>query len=165
MTYDEAIQVLTFYMAAWPNSSRMSNEAAALWVHDLEALDLEICLSVLDRMRRVEEFPPVLARFLAAYEARKPRQYHAAVDAPRFGDKGPLVKALKAGLKLAKTNHANHHKLPSRDCPVCSLHDHDPSGKTHLPNCRRCREFGDVVFNALVGNGAVGSLVEGNTHG
>lgn len=155
MLYDDAVSVLTFMMAAWPSAKSMSDDSANLWVHDLQELELETCLSVLDRMRRTEEYPPPLARFLAAYDARRPRQYHTALEGPRFGDKGPLVAALRAGLKLAKTNHSNHHKLPSRDCPVCSLHDHDPTGKTHLGNCRRCREFGDAIYEEMRKQGLV----------
>ena len=131
MTYDESGSVLRFMMASWPSAKSMTDDTANLWCNDLQDLDLEVCLSALDRMRRTEEFPPTLAKFLAAYEAKKPRIYHTALEGPRFGDSGPLVAALKAGLKLAKTNHANHHKVPSRDCPVCSLHDHDARPDLH----------------------------------
>jgi hypothetical protein len=100
MTYDESVGVIRFMMAAWPSAKSMSDESADLWVHDLQDLDLQTCLSALDRMRRTEEFPPSLAKFLAAYDARKPRTYHTALEAPKFGDQGPLVAALKAVLTL-----------------------------------------------------------------
>jgi hypothetical protein len=70
-----------------------------------------------------------------------------------------LVKALRVGLKIAKTDHRNHDKLPSRDCPVCSLHDHDPTGKVHLARstCRRCKELGEAIFDELRAAAVVGA--------
>jgi hypothetical protein len=157
MTYDDAVSVLAVMMAAWPSTKSMSDDAAGLWVNDLQNCELAPALKALDRMRHTDEYPPTLARFLGAYQAIEPRTFHEAkaLPAPVFGDKAPLVHALRAGVKMAKTNHSNHHKVPGKDCPVCSLHDHDPSGKSHLASCRRCQAFGDAIFEEMRERGFV----------
>lgn len=160
MTYDDSVSVLSFMMAAWPSMKSMADDAANLWVHDLQSLDLDISLTALERMRRTEEFPPSLAKFLGAYQALAPRTFHEAraLEAPKFGDQGVLVHALRVGLKLARTDHRNHDKLPSRDCPVCSLHDHDETGRIHLARstCRRCKAFGEAIYEELRERGVAG---------
>lgn len=154
MTYDEAVNCLTFYMAGWPSQEKMSNEAAALWIHDLEALDHATAIRALDRLRHTDDYPPSLHKFLGAYQALAPRSYHEAIGPGARDTKtsAPIVAALREGLKhVSKAEHANHHKAPHLDCPVCSQHDHEyRSGRwVHLESCKRCYTLGQDIYDGF----------------
>ena len=73
MTYDEALDVLSAIMAAWPQAKAMSDDTANLWVGDLEPLDRNKALDTLNRLRFKLDFPPTTAQFAAAYRELLPR--------------------------------------------------------------------------------------------
>lgn len=122
MNRDDALDVIAFIMACWPQAQSMTDETAQVWITKLEPHDLDDSVRAIEWLHERLDFPPSWAQFREGLRNAKPRTVYEppALDAPPV----PADKNLARMRRLRQITggvgeHERHDRNPRTECPVC----------------------------------------------